>query len=196
MRTLKLTLLAALALAMGVSAANAASVDVIWHISGTATTIVQSESTVVTGNIVLTPSTPLVGAGSVIELSADLTGALGYLGSVQTLLGGWLVLGNPIPAGSHIENVIAQGDLLGYGAPVAGPTIIGTITVHSPAGPGSESVTVQASGPADDIFSGPNSVLGEYVFNPGYVTHIPEPTTASLLGLGLIGLAFAGRRRS
>jgi hypothetical protein len=192
MRTLKLTLLAALALGFGASAANAASIDVIWQVSGTASTSVLASTTVV-GNIVLTPTTALVGGGSVIELSADTTGGLAYVVSNQTLVTGWIVLGGPIPAPPHIENVIAQGDLLGFGAPVASPTVIGTITVH--AGATSGTVTVSNSGPADDIFSGPTSVIGEYVFNPGTVTIIPEPTTATLLGLGLMGLTVAGRPR-
>jgi hypothetical protein len=33
------------------------------------------------------------------------------------------------------------------------------------------------------------------ISNLGTFTIIPEPTTASLLGLGLLGLAAAGRRR-
>ena len=197
MRNAKLTLLtlvAVLALALGASTAHAASIDVIWQISGTATTTVTS-STIVTGNIVLTPTTPLIGAGSVIELSADSTPGVTITAAAQILNPGWIALGGaPVILNPHTENVIAQGDLLGFGAPIAGPTIIGTITVHGGL-PSGGTVTVSNSGPADDIFSGPNSVIAEYVFNPGTVV-VPEPTTVSLLGLGLIGLTLAGRRNS
>jgi len=191
MRTLKLTLVAAMALALGSTAANAASVDVIWQLSGTATTIVPSSSIFLTANIVLTPTTPLGAAASVIELSADTVG-VSYAGSAQTLVGGWFGLGFPLQGPpSHIENVIAQGAL--FPTPlVAVATIIGTITVHSLV---SGSVTVSNSGGADDIFAGAFSVIGEYVFNPGFVVHVPEPATASLLGLGLLGLFVSGRRR-
>jgi hypothetical protein len=190
MRNLKLTLLAALTIALGASTAQAASVDVIWQISGTATTTVAPNS-IVAGTIILTPTTPLAGAGSVVELSADTIGVL-TLGAAQTTFyTGWIALGSPTIANPHSENVIAQGDLFGT-LPVAAPTVFGEIVVD--AGLLGGSVTVQASGPGDDIFAGANSVLGEYVFNAGIV-NIPEPTTASLLSLGLIGLTVVGRRR-
>ena len=108
MRTLKLTLLAALTLAMGASAANAASVDVIWQVSGTATTTV-APSAVVTGDIILTPTTPLAGAGSVIELSADSTGGATITGAAQIVVPGMTPQGSPTIGNPHSENVIAQG---------------------------------------------------------------------------------------
>jgi hypothetical protein len=182
--------LAVTALALGASAANAASVDVIWQ-NGTATTTVAPSATV-TGDIFLTPTTPLAGAGSVIELSADSSGVTTLAAVQDTSVTGWFNLGSATIGNPHSENVIAQGDLLGSGA-VAATTHIGTITVQ--AGATNGTITVQASGPGDDIFAGANSVLGQYVFNPGNVI-VPEPTTASLLGLGLIGLTVAGRRRS
>jgi hypothetical protein len=46
-------------------------------------------------------------------------------------------------------------------------------------------------GAYDDSF---NSIAGTITVN-GYTVPVPEPTTAALLGFGLIGLAVGGRRR-
>jgi hypothetical protein len=50
--------------------------------------------------------------------------------------------------------------------------------------------TVVLDGTFTNVATGPGVSLGTFTINA-----IPEPTTASLLGLGLVGLTVAGRRR-
>jgi hypothetical protein len=124
----------AVALVFAASMANASSISVIWQNSGTSVTTAAT-SAVVTADIVVSigaGDTAIGGAGSVFELSADVTGSFSYVSSVQTLLTDWLFLGGPTDGGSgHIENVVAQGDLYGTGGTIAagGSGVIGTITV-------------------------------------------------------------------
>jgi hypothetical protein len=193
--------MATLALAFSVATAQASSVNVIWQGSGTATTLVPTSTVSVTGNIVLTIGAGDSqmgggGGGAVIELSADSTGGVTITGHSQTTLTGWINLGPSPPADPHSENVQSQGDLLGYGQIVlpGASVIIGTITVHVNGG-ASGTVTVSNSGGADVIFGNSvTDITGQFTWGAGTVI-IPEPTTASLLGLGLFGLTVAGRRR-
>jgi hypothetical protein len=187
----------ALTLALGVATASASSVDVIWQVGGTGTTTVTASS-VITGNIVLTiggGDTGIGAKGAGIELSADATPGATITGFTMTTLAGWI--GFPLGAvvNPHSENVNAQGDLFGFGASLApgSSTIIGTITVHAGA---TSTVIVSTSGPGDDLIANTvgGSVKGQFSFGGGNII-VPEPTTASLLGLGLIGLTVAGRQR-
>ena len=197
MRTLKFTLMATLALAFSVATAQAASVDIIWQGSGTGTTTATS-STTITGDIVLTigtADTAIGGVGAGLEISADSSNAT-ILSSTQATLAGWMALGAPTIGNPHSENIIGEGDLFGSGATIAAGTSVtlGTITVHVDGG--GATVLMGLTGVGDDIIASTagGSVAGQYTFGGGQI--IPEPTTASLLGLGLIGLTMAGRRRS
>ena len=194
MRTLKLTMMVALAFALGAVNANEASINIVWA-GGSTTT--EAASTSVTGNIVMTTTSALNGAGAGIGLSADSTGDVLMNGSTDSSVGisGWLSLA-PVPAaGTHTTGVLSSGDLFGSGAGFAAGTTytIGTITVNAGANGGTVSIGTTSVG--DDIIGAAGqSYLSEYNFGAGTVV-VPEPTTASLIGLGLLGLSIAGRNR-
>jgi hypothetical protein len=90
------------------------------------------------------------------------------------------------------------------GTPVVQNDVIGTLVFHVMDVPTSTSAVVQAT------FTDP--VLTDYflpiwldgaavavpvgsIATPGTTIHVPEPTTTMLMGLGLLGILYAGRRR-
>ena len=201
MRSFSIAMLSALvALVLGASTANASSVDIIWVGSGNSHTTVSSSSATVTGLIIITigtADTAIGGNPASIELSADYTSNLATIANLNTPPTGWLPLATgPDDGISHFENVVAMfnpfsGAVLAPGS----STTIGTISFH--VGPGPGAVIVSASGVGDDINTGgPVSVLGEFTFGAGTISHIPEPTALSLLALGLVGIAAVRRRRA
>lgn len=201
MRTLKIILLATLAFAFSVATAQASTVDVIWTVSGTSHTTVVSTSAVLTGNIVMSvgaTDTAVGGFGGGYELSLAYTSpGVADAGSTAALLPGFVTLPQGVDNGAGLwENFNVGASFGGMLAPGATASL-GTVTVHvSTAGPGTYSVAVGNFGTfGDDITNMGVSIIGEWTFNAGTISHIPEPTTASLLGLGLIGLTLAGRRR-
>jgi len=199
MRTLKLTMMVALALALGAANANASSVDIIWQGSNSGTTVATGGAH--TANIVLTiggGDTGLGGGGAGLTLSADSTGGATMTAGTQVVIAGWLNLASTAgtPSDPHWGEMLSQGDLFGSGASLApgSSTIIGTITVTDDGTAGT--VLMGVTGAGNDIVNpGAVSLLGEFTFGGGNITVIPEPTTASLLGLGLLGLSVAGRNR-
>jgi len=115
----------------------------------------------------------------------------------QVLITSWFDLASTAatPSDPHWGEMLSQGDLFGSGATLAAgsSTVIGTITVSDNGSAGQ--VLMGATGAGNDIVNpGAASLLGEFSFGGGLII-VPEPTTASLLGLGLLGLSLAGRSR-
>jgi len=207
MRTLtKILLMVGLLLAMGTSAGATISIGLV-QVGGTYDGISANPGDTLTLRI-----TYSLGAGDATTLVDP---ALVWNGSVQSFTGGTETGFAAWSGGAVALNPIATGDITEAGHPgladgwekattimgggtspcVFGAcTSLGTATFVLTGAPGVIAVgavgmpfgTVIGDGGFNDITA---------VSNLGTFTIVPEPTTASLLGLGLLGLTVAGRRR-
>ena len=128
---------------------------------------------------------------SVLNLS-DGEGNPAVLNS-QTLPSGFF--GSPINNAPTSEAGGIQSSLSGGAFPAADPgTGISGITrliVDGAAAPGVTTISFGGAGVGNDFGFGSASAPASI-----NITIVPEPTTAALLGLGVLGLAISGRRRS
>ena len=101
----------------------------------------------------------------------------------------------------------ATGEIKSFSAAVSNPTVpavagtyhIGTAVFHLTA-----NTTTDGADIISGIFAGVDFIANgtgqnvkfDTLFGTAAVNHIPEPGTAALLGLGLVGLILSGRRRS
>jgi hypothetical protein len=190
--------------------ASAATVDILWQSNGTPTDSALPSDTVT--------------ASIFLDVTAD-GGSTGYGVSLQfnpaqlQVIGGDCVspacagtggTTETLPAGfffnldtgvSAVNN--GAGQVLTYEAAAfsavnpGGPFLIGTVTFHV-AGAGNAVVQSGLFNAGIDGILTPSFPTGgtPTTFNSAFLTIVPEPGTAALLGLGLMGLGFAGRRRS
>jgi hypothetical protein len=172
------TLAGVLALALGAQAATLSiSADQeTYAVSDTITLTITGSSTAAETAVVLTGSLDIGGTGSAT-----------FLDTVQSpLMYGTMAWA---PGGSLGVNPILAFDAISpYGtyAVSAGP-LTSVMTFHA-----TSSGTVDfdwAGGDFVQYFDVTGAALGTSI------TIIPEPTTAGLMGLGLVGLAISGRRR-
>jgi len=163
-----------------------------------------SDTLVLSIDVTLAGGEAVTGVFAALDLNA--CGGCSFLGGTEqafNFVGG--VLLTPIGApGGDIGPGVAPGTIKGWenqtltvtGAPGPATFSIGTASFHL-SGSGTISVGGASVATGDTIIGGANfvditgtSTLGSFA----YV--IPEPTTFALLGLGLAGLAWAGRRES
>ncbi len=207
MRLLKINLLAA---ALVISSVGMASANALTLVPAGPTTINVGES--VSFNIVLdVTSSGLIafGAGTLFDdsilaydpLASDAVSYILYTGGKgATYLvpesDPWAVWTGTKPPGIEQVNIVFIENSLSA-APATGTGILlGNITLVGSA-PGVTNVELNFSDVGGTIFNVNGTDLEDSVaVNSIAVTVVPEPTTALLVGLGMVGLGVAGRRRA
>jgi hypothetical protein len=200
--------LLATALALTVSSSASAIVSVtLTQIGGTYSA---SLGATASDTLILEIGYDITGAStaSLIDPAIDVNNVAVLAGGTETGFAAWgggAASLAPLIQGTDIKTV-APGQLDGWekggttagGAPcVFGDcTILGTVTLHL-TGLGGVIDTGSIVQPAQFgtiISTGATDITGSSFL--GTFTVVPEPTTASLLGLGLLGLTVAGRKRN
>ncbi|MGE4606470.1 MAG: PEP-CTERM sorting domain-containing protein [Myxococcota bacterium] len=186
------------------SAHASATLDLIWPNSGTSVTSLAVSSNV-TLNVVLTAGPMGLRAAAITLDYADALGSLSVVGitndpsmqSPSAILP--LVLGDTVDTGSRVLNLTAEvfPPFVRTGLMSGQSWLLGTVTLvaTSTAG-GTFSISSRTTGTDEILDISGVSISGGTKFNSAMVSIVPEPESVALFGLGLLGLAFVGRRGS
>jgi len=210
MRTLTFYMVT-LASVLGLATASQAGV-IIDFTSGGLQNVVAAPSSPITVDIHLTVTGAEIvsgyqfgldySAGGIDSLVGGLVNAPTHIGAASWVSGG---PGLILDGGDGVAGAAISASTLTAGAEItaaSGTVFIGSIQVHV-SGTGNDALigcfNCDPFGATGDIVVGAVSALapditGSVSFNG--LNIVPEPTTASLLGLGLLGLGVAGRRRN
>jgi len=190
--------------------ANAtATIDLLWNVSGTTNTSVANISSSAVLNIVYTNTESSVGASVSIDY-IDLVGEYSVIQFTNNPGIGDIPLRisfvDAVDTGSQVRSINASCLPNLFSCPFGDPLpagqsyLLGTITFHKDtSNPGLLSVSVFL-GPGDSIAGGGLTVCNQgdvaaCTLGSATLGNVPEPTTGSLLALGLIGLTLKGTRR-
>ena len=106
----------------------------------------------------------------------------------------WLTFPGSSPTGGAQQNVFYLEVGLGTTSATGLGIYVATLVYHIAPGLGSE--TLQLAFTSSNLIQDGTIVVppGSIGISPGITISAPEPTTAMLIGLGVLGLALAGRR--
>ena len=188
-------------------AANAsATIDLIWAVSGTATTSILATSSSITLQVILTAGPDgSQGAGVSVDYSSA-GGTLSVIGYASTPSAGFgsalpITVGDTIDTGSQIQNINSLALIpFGFGTGITDGQShqLGTVTFHTDVLViGMFEIQSGLFGPTDDVLNLNGDVINATTtFNSASLNIIPDPGGFELLGLGLVMLAVLSRRRS
>ena len=184
------------------------SVDMVWRSTQSnviSTPTISVSNTVIADIVLRNDGAPNVN-GVFISIAFDNTELFG-LGAVEIASVNLPGMGNsmaPVGVGTNMDNangVVTNFDLATTTAGLAtGSRTLGSVKFHVIAAVGNGEADVQANlnNAGTDTISttagpAPNATFGFASLNGPEIPIVPEPTTALLLGAGLLGLGFAGR---
>ena len=201
-------LAAVLALCVAGTASAATSIDLVFATSGTSvTTITPGFSGTVVMRVILDSDDGLTTASTSVQWDNSGTDAVTGTGEWVGVAVAFNMMNFTVTASMTpqipgvIDNVARVVTALDGLVPnpnnppnlPAGTYQIGTIVWQTSGAAGNTNIASYKSG-LDDFGVGGTFVTGTVSFGGGTINVVPEPGTASLLGLGLIGLIAAGRR--
>jgi len=161
---------------------------------------VELQLTIQSGDAVQSASMPMLFDNTGLTIVGPLAGPTtfhqpcSFGGNPCTLIGGAAANSGAATPDSQASGVVGAMGATSFGGNLAvGTAALGVVDFHVGNG-GPVGAFVQFPG-VDGTFTNFGATAVPFTVGPGAIVNIPEPTTALLIGLGLVGIAAGGRRR-